>query len=105
MGDVLILHSSAHNYQSEGRDKSLWSYVYPGCIVYHWDAVSQQIANKLDCSKLVPCSESLQSISIEEHLSPSHCQVRELKFFALLCLFEDDILVFVEFSRSYYQLV
>lgn len=44
--------------------------------MYHWDAKEQKVVNRLDCSKLVPCSESLQSISIEEHLSPSHCQVR-----------------------------
>lgn len=54
---------------------SLWSYVYPGCIVYHWDVISRTVINKLDCSKLAPCSESLKSISIEEHLSPGRCQV------------------------------
>lgn len=55
---------------------SVWSYVYPGCIVYQWDQESRTIINKLDCSKLVPCSESLKSIAIEEHLSPGKCQVR-----------------------------
>lgn len=52
----------------------VWSYVHPGCIVYQWDQKSRSITNKLDCSKLVPCSESLKSIAIEEHLSPSNCQ-------------------------------
>jgi len=46
-----------------------------GCVVYQWDPTTHSIVNKLDCSKLVPCSESLKSISIEEHLSPGKCQV------------------------------
>lgn len=54
--------------------------VVSGCVVYHWDAKDQRVVNRLDCSKLVPCSESLQSISIEEHLSPSHCQVGSKHF-------------------------
>lgn len=53
----------------------VWSYVRPGCVVYQWDVKSRSIVNKLDCSKLVPCSESLKSIAIEEHLSPTNCQV------------------------------
>lgn len=61
-------------------DNSIWSYVYPGCIVYQWDQGSRSIVNKLDCSKLVPCSESLKSIAIEEHLSPTNCQVRSVFF-------------------------
>lgn len=54
---------------------SIWSYVHPGCIVYQWNQKNRTIINKLDCSKLVPCSESLKSIAIEEHLSPTNCQV------------------------------
>lgn len=57
---------------------NIWSYVQPGCIVYQWDQKTRCIINKLDCSKLVPCSESLKSIAIEEHLSPTNCQVRIL---------------------------
>lgn len=57
------------------QDDSVWSYVRPGCIVYQWDSKTKSIVNKLDCSKLVPCSESLKSIAIEEHLSPTNCQV------------------------------
>lgn len=53
----------------------VWSYVYPGCVVYRWDPTARRIVYRLDCSKLAPCSESLQSISIEEHLSPGRCQV------------------------------
>lgn len=56
-------------------DNHVWSYVRPGCIIYQWDQKSRTIINKLDCSKLVPCSESLKSIAIEEHLSPTNCQV------------------------------
>ncbi|KAK8739408.1 hypothetical protein OTU49_003618 [Cherax quadricarinatus] len=74
--DVLILHAPQNlTTVSPHLRNSIWSYVYPGCVVYHWDAKEQKLINRLDCSKLVPCSESLQSISIEEHLSPSHCQV------------------------------
>ncbi|XP_065157528.1 leucine-rich repeat serine/threonine-protein kinase 1 isoform X3 [Atheta coriaria] len=57
---------------------TVWSYVYPGCIVYQWDQKTRTILNKLDSSKLVPCSESLKSIAIEEHLSPTNCQVTSL---------------------------
>lgn len=64
--DVLNLISVGDN---------VWSYVRPGCIVYQWDTKTKTIVNKLDCSKLVPCSESLKSIAIEEHLSPTNCQV------------------------------
>lgn len=56
----------------------VWSYVYPGCSVYQWDAQARTIVNKLDCSKLVPCSESLQSISIEEPLRQEQCHVTSI---------------------------
>lgn len=56
-------------------ENSVYSYISPGCIVYQWKQKSRSIINKLDCSKLVPCSESLKSIAIEEHLSPTNCQV------------------------------
>ncbi|KAF5301002.1 hypothetical protein FQR65_LT08985 [Abscondita terminalis] len=59
-------------------DNSVYSYVSPGCIVYQWKQKSRTIINKLDCSKLVPCSESLKSIAIEEHLSPTNCQVTSM---------------------------
>lgn len=62
----------------------VWSYVRPGCIVYQWDSNTKSIVNKLDCSKLVPCSESLKSIAIEEHLSPTNCQVSTLVEIAFL---------------------
>ncbi|KYN26991.1 Leucine-rich repeat serine/threonine-protein kinase 1, partial [Trachymyrmex cornetzi] len=57
----------------------VFSYTYPGCVVYQWDVDSRQIINKLDMSKLVPCSESLKSIAIEENLSSEKCQVTALE--------------------------
>lgn len=67
---------------AEGGDisstDSVWTYVYPGCVVYQWDVSTRRVLNRLDCSKLVPCSESLKSIAIEEHLSPGRCQVTGL---------------------------
>ncbi|KAJ8679026.1 hypothetical protein QAD02_014813 [Eretmocerus hayati] len=60
-------------------ENSVLSYTYPGCIVYQWDVDTKQIINKLDMSKLVPCSESLKSISIEENLSSEKCQVTALE--------------------------
>ncbi|XP_053686186.1 leucine-rich repeat serine/threonine-protein kinase 1 isoform X3 [Sabethes cyaneus] len=59
-------------------DEFVYSYVAPGCILYQWSAAGKQIENRLDCSKLVPCSESLKSIAIDEHLSPGKCQVSAL---------------------------
>ncbi|KAH0560147.1 leucine-rich repeat serine/threonine-protein kinase 1 [Cotesia glomerata] len=60
-------------------ENSVLSYTYPGCIVYQWDVETRQIINKLDMSKLVPCSESLKSISIEENLTTERCQVTALE--------------------------
>lgn len=54
----------------------VYSYVSPGSTLYQWNNRSKTIKNRLDCSKLVPCSESLWSISIEENLSPGKCQVK-----------------------------
>lgn len=62
-------------------DSYVYTYVSPGCILYQWNAVTKAIENRLDCSKLVPCSESLKSISIEEHLSPGKCQVSAMASF------------------------
>ena len=67
--DVFELISDDHN---------VWSFLYPGCIVYHWDVKTQKLIHRLDCSKLAPCSESLMSISIEEHLTPGKCQVTSM---------------------------
>lgn len=58
--------------------KYVYSYISPGCILFMWNAETKEIETRLDCSKLVPCSESLKSISIEEHLSPGKCQISSL---------------------------
>ena len=83
--DSLAIDNTVEEYEDEGpggyqsaavSGPVIWSYVYPGCVVYRWDPLTRRILHRLDCSKLAPCSESLQSISIEEHLSPGRCQVR-----------------------------
>lgn len=59
-------------------NQHVFSYVAPSCILYQWNSQSKVIENKLDCSKLIPCSESLKSIQIDEHLSPGKCQISSL---------------------------
>lgn len=54
---------------------SVYSYLSPGCVLYQWDARTKKIRNQLDCLKLVPCSESLGSISIDKNLSIGRCQI------------------------------
>lgn len=71
-----IVDESRNGDAASSQGPTVWSYVYPGCVVYQWNVTTRQILHRLDCSKLAPCSESLQSISIEEHLSPGRCQVK-----------------------------
>ncbi|XP_022171675.1 leucine-rich repeat serine/threonine-protein kinase 1 isoform X1 [Myzus persicae] len=73
--DYTGLESQVMSLSASRGHNLVWSYVHPGCIVYQWDVVTRKIMNKLDCSKLIPCSESLKSISIEERLSPGKCQI------------------------------
>ncbi|XP_046975207.1 leucine-rich repeat serine/threonine-protein kinase 1 [Vanessa cardui] len=47
-------------------------------FVYAWCARTRSPTARLDCSKLVPCSESLQSIAIDEHLGVERCRVTAL---------------------------
>ena len=56
-----------------GENDFIWTFLYPGYHVYQWQ--NREIKSKLDCSKLVPCSESLKTIAIDEHFSPGRCQV------------------------------
>jgi hypothetical protein len=56
----------------------VYSYVATSCVLYQWSCAQKVIENKLDCSKLIPCSESLKSIQIDEHLSPGKCQISAL---------------------------
>lgn len=60
------------------NDTHVFSCLYPGCMVYQWGTSSKCIENKLDCSKLLPCSESLQSIAIDERVSLIKCQISAL---------------------------
>lgn len=60
------------------NEKYVYSCLYPGFMVYQWNISTKTIENKLDCSKLLPCSESLKSISIDEHLSLIKCQISAL---------------------------
>lgn len=60
------------------NDSYVFSCLYPGCMVYQWGAASKCIENKLDCSKLLPCSESLQSIAIDERVNLIKCQISAL---------------------------
>ena len=64
--------------QNIATNKFVWSFVYPGFYVYQWDADKRIVKNKLDCSKLVPCSESLKTIAIDEHFSPGRCQIASM---------------------------
>ena len=59
-------------------DQHVFSYVAPSCVLYQWSSLQKTIENKLDCSKLIPCSESMKSIQIDEHLSPGKCQISSL---------------------------
>uniref|UniRef100_A0A182VV89 non-specific serine/threonine protein kinase n=1 Tax=Anopheles minimus TaxID=112268 RepID=A0A182VV89_9DIPT len=59
-------------------DDFVYSYLSPSYILYQWRSSSKRVENKLDCSKLVPCSESLKSIAIDERLSPGKCQISAL---------------------------
>lgn len=61
-----------------GNNSYVFTCLYPGFMVYQWHAENKTIENKLDCSKLLPCSESLKSIAIDEHLSLIKCQISAL---------------------------
>lgn len=58
---------------------SIYAYPSPGCVLYQWNALSKKLMNQLDCLKLVPCSESLGSISIDKSLSVGRCQVSSVR--------------------------
>ena len=66
------------NTKSTIDQKFVWSFVYPGYYVYQWDADRRVVKSRLDCSKLVPCSESLKTIAIDEHFSPGRCQIASM---------------------------
>lgn len=84
-------------------DNYVYSYVSPGSTLYQWNNQTKTIKNRLDCSKLVPCSESLWSISIEENLSPGKCQVNNL--FKKICFWFLIILFVIDFGFVRFQYV
>lgn len=51
------------------ENNSVFTAISPGCIVYGWSGLDRQIRDRMDCSKIAPCSESLTTINIEERLS------------------------------------
>ena len=61
---------SSQQDSTAGSGGHVWTFLYPGCHVYLWDGAAKQVLNRLDCSKLVPCSESLKTIAIDEHFMP-----------------------------------
>ncbi|KAL3877512.1 hypothetical protein ACJMK2_035210 [Sinanodonta woodiana] len=58
-------------------DKFVWTYNYPGSIVYKWNVDSMKIQEKLDCSKLIPATESYQ-IQSTRKFEAKHYQVTAL---------------------------
>ena len=59
-------------------NRHVFTYLYPGCVIFQWQVDNKTILNKLDCSKLIPCSESLVTINIDDQFSPGKCQVSTL---------------------------
>ena len=72
LGEVMQVVSTEDN-------NHVFSYLYPGCLIYQWDVETKSITSKLDCSKLIPCSESLKTINIDDQFSPGRCQVSTLE--------------------------
>lgn len=76
-----LLHSTARSSLNccvailFSSDSSVYSYLSPGCVLFQWNARTKKVINQLDCLKLVPCSESLGSISIDKNLSVGRCQI------------------------------
>ncbi|XP_071748491.1 leucine-rich repeat serine/threonine-protein kinase 1 isoform X2 [Lepeophtheirus salmonis] len=56
----------------------IWTSLYPGFHVYQWNTTTKSVINRLDCSKLIPVSESLRTISIEECFNPGRCQITSI---------------------------
>ncbi len=65
-----------------GNLDAVWTFVYPGCHIYQWRTGQQgarTVRSRLDCSKLVPSSESLRAIAgIDEYFSPGRCQISSM---------------------------
>lgn len=90
---VINQHKLKHNSEYsvtilESSNASAFAYPSPGCVLYQWSAADKKIINQIDCLKLVPCSESLGSISIDKSLSVGRCQVNlfELRLTVIVTL-------------------
>lgn len=70
-----------------GVQSSVYAYPSPGCVLYQWSTLAKKVINQLDCLKLVPCSESLGSISIDKNLSVGRCQI------SAVCVTEQNVYV------------
>ncbi|KAL9897903.1 leucine-rich repeat kinase isoform 1-T1 [Glossina fuscipes fuscipes] len=84
-GHQALCHSDEPNTKEDlkvaricSNSTHVFTCLYLSSMVYQWDANRKQIENKLDCSKLLPCSESLKSIAIDERLSSIKCQISAL---------------------------
>ena len=77
-GETTTSAIDAKTNPEKSLENYVWSFVYPGYYVYQWNADKRVIKNRLDCSKLVPCSESLKTIAIDEHFSPGRCQIASM---------------------------
>ena len=74
-----LLHMTEVRQVAATEDNQLvFTYLHPGCVIYQWSVETKTIINKLDCSKLIPCSESLVTINIDDGFSPGRCQVSSL---------------------------
>ena len=77
--NIEVLQVLSDKDESGGQFGYIWTFVYPGCCIYQWQTKGQRkVRNRLDCSKLVPSSESLKTIAIDEHFSPGRCQVASM---------------------------
>ena len=71
-----LQHGISIQVKSTENSEHVFSYLYPGHVIYQWHVEDKTIRTKLDCSKLIPCSESLKTINIDDQFSPGRCQVR-----------------------------
>lgn len=76
--DVLPASSRVTLIAASDDEPFVVVYCDPGVCVYQWSVRTKEQCARLDCSKLVPCSESLQSIALDEHLTEDKCRVTAL---------------------------
>lgn len=77
--NIEVLHVISQEYKGSSNESLIWTSIYPGSVIYQWQTGDKRgIKNRLDCSKLVPSSESLKTIAIDEHFSPGRCQIASM---------------------------